>query len=125
MTILSNHKLNLHYEIIYLSRLDGPIRALMSLFAVDKTLLVIHWSDDSQSFGRSRRSSGLSAAAATAAAATGGHRRASTREARKDPLELLAKVVVEPGVEEDVVACRRHGHRVRQKAISEHNQFNF
>lgn len=37
-------------------------------------------------------------------------------EARQNAFELLAEVVVEPGVEENVVAGGRHGDRVSQEA---------
>ena len=85
---------------MYLSGLDGLIiRPLeMNLFtSIDETFLIIHWSGYGQSGGRSHSSS------KSLASAPGGRR---AREARKDALELLAKVVIEPGVEEDVVAGR-------------------
>lgn len=40
-------------------------------------------------------------------------------EARQDLLELLAKILVEPGVQERVVARGRHGHRVGHEEAQE------
>ena len=86
----------------YLSRLDGLI---IRPFA-SETFLAIYCSGYGQSDGRSYfyNSNSLSRAAAAVRGA---------RKARKDALEFLAKDVIEPGVEEDVVAGRRHGRRVR------------
>ena len=85
----------------YLSRLDGLIIRPFN----SGTFLVVHCSGNGQSDGRSHCSSDSLPSAATAA------RRA--RKARKDALDLFAKNDIEPGVEEDVVAGRRHGRRVR------------
>lgn len=47
--------------------------------------------------------------------AAGAGRSGRRWEARQNAFELLAEVVVEPGVEENVVAGGRHGDRVSQE----------
>ena len=86
----------------YLSRLDGLI---IRHFA-SETVLAIHCRGYDQSDDRSYLCSSYS----LATAATDARR---TRKARKDALEFFAKNDIEPGVEENVVAGRRHGRRVR------------
>ena len=86
----------------YLSRLDGLI---IRHFACE-TFLVIHCSDYDQSDNRSYLCSSYSLPTAATAVSR-------AWKARKDALEFFAKNDIEPGVEEDVVAGRRHGRRVR------------
>ena len=69
-----------------------------------------------------RSRDGIHDAGATDAGKTAAGGNGRRREARQNAFELLAEVVVEPGVEENVVAGGGHGYCVSQEAVGKEEE---